>query len=320
MKRSRVASKMSKILYNDRPEIGLGELSHIYLSLVFSAKTIYINRNTMVSRNQSKKCIEHIEDNLYYLKERGMVKYWTYPFDIPSQSSPDVEIVPVEEYNIWEQIINETFLSGKNLISLLNLINELGRSQSGLIEERTSKIIIIKKEYWAFAICSALKLDQILNSYGNFQPKLIRSKKYDFSRIKEPLIEKLFSKFDIPDLSVLNGPDVHKLQKKGASFRSLINTRIVDQEGHPDAEIVENVFNDLCKDIFELCNNYIDNSGPRTFVDNTLMAFISLWLSFFSFLPIGNDFFNELWRRKNYGFIYLMSQIKNTTNKKMKKQ
>ncbi len=306
---------MPQILYNDKPEIRLSELAHIYLSLIFSADTVYINRNISVSTNQPKEAIDHTEDCLHQLREKGLVKYWAYPFDAPSLHVPDLVMISAEDYHFWEGVINETFLSGKNLVSVFNVMEPHKREFQGG-EDRTSKIVSIKKEYWALATCLSLKLDQILNGYRGSQPQLDHRKKYDFSRIKEPLLKKLFARFDVPDLSVLRAPDIEKLQKKAAVFRSLMDSKILANEGNADEETVNVIFDELAGEIFELCDDYIGNSGIRALVDSTFMAFISLWISIYSFLSVGTDVIEELSRRNKYGFVYLVSEIKTMANKR----
>lgn len=306
---------MSKMLYNDKPEIGSAELSHIYLALLTSADSIVLNRNISPAKGLGKKEYATIEERLGYLEDNGLIAKWTYPFEIPSQSDPKLIIFPEKDYSLWEQIINETFLSKKNLLSLFKALDDPRHLKAGLVEERTSKIVAIRREYWSFATCSALKIDQILNSYGSFQPDPVKSASYDFSRIKEPIIRKLFARFGIPDLAVLKAEDICRLHKKNKPFRDIIDLKVKEHAGTSDTEIVDSVLEDITQEVFGLCNSYVSSMGVGTFVTNLLMAVASIHYAIYSFLPIGNDVINELSKRQKYGFVYFMSKVKARSEK-----
>ena len=100
---------MSKILYNDKPEIGLSELSNIYLALISLADIIYINKDIKISSHLDKKNHKHIDDNIEYLKDEGLLKIWAWPHMTPSLNSPDLVIFPEQDYLFWSKLINETF-------------------------------------------------------------------------------------------------------------------------------------------------------------------------------------------------------------------
>lgn len=308
---------MSKMLYNDRPEIDIEELSHIYMALITSADSVYINNKISVSTTQPKKRIEHIESSIGYLVDKGLIKFWSYPFDTPSQSDRKIEIFSPKEYDKWHKVINETFLNGINLISIFSLVNEPNLSNPRHLEERTSKIVAIRKEYWSFAVCSSLKLDQILNSYGTWQPNISNSKSLKLSTTAESLIRLLFSHYGIPDLGYLKGEDIYYLNGKNKDFRAVIDSYLPKSNVLPNAEIVRTAFDNIIKVIFELTDSLLSTQKKSIFF-STVMNVAGIGFAPVSWIPLGNDVLHEIAREQKYGFIYFLSEVKKLSTKRLK--
>jgi hypothetical protein len=308
---------MSKMLYNDKPEIGIDQLCHIYSALITSADSVYINNQIAISSSQPKERIAHIENSLGYLADKGLIKYWSFPFEDPSQHK-DIEIFSAKEYESWHKLINETFLKGSNLISIFDLVNQPKLSNPQLLEERTSKIVAIRKEYWSFAVCSSLKLDQILNSYGAWQPNLVKSLDFKVSTTRESLIQLLFSKYGIPDLGTLQGEDIWHLHKKNGDFRAVVDSYIPRTNAISSEEIVSIAFDNMMRDVLELLHSILSNQN-KSIVLNTLSNLAGLGYAPLSFLPLGNDVLSEISRRQQYGFLYFLSEVKTIANKRIKK-
>ena len=305
------------MLYNDKPEIDLEALNHIHLALITSAKSIYINKNIKINKNLPKNILEHIEDNLNFFKEKKLIKLWTYPFDIPSQSTQYLEVLPEKDYFLWNEIIQETFLKGKNLVSLFEIINNPTKEKKCTkLEERTSKIILIRKEYWVFAVASSFRLDYILNSYGSpLPPKKVNTDIYNYSTLMEPLIRKLFQVFRIPELSSLTGKDVYKLHLKNKDFRKIMESVIYKRSNFKKRDIIQDAFNKIVTEMADVLSNILSENSTSSFLNATLSA-LSIHFPAISFINVANDVTKEFDRRSKYGFIYFLSRIKKLTGRK----
>lgn len=304
---------MSKILYNDKPEIGLSELSNIYLALISLADIIYINKDIKISSHLDIKIHKHIDDNIEYLKDEGLLKIWTWPHMTPSLNSPDLAIFPEQDYLFWSKLINETFLQGNNLTSIFDIANAQYGVQKQIREERSSKIVAIKKEYMTFAICCALKLDQILNNYGQYQTDWSKTDYIKYSRQKKPLIKKIFSSYGIPPLWPLMGKDVKKLHNQNMDFRAVIDIKAL-QIGTK-----QYTTNKAFEDISSILFNFLDERISENFkskLASFLMNVLGLYFTPASFIPNVNDTITELSNRKKFGFVYFMSNIKKMSQKR----
>lgn len=305
------------MLYNDKPEIDLETLNHIHLALITSAESIYINKNIKISRNLPVNIIKHIENNLNFFKEKKLIKLWTYPYDIPSQSNQYLEVLPEKEYFLWKEIIKETFLKGENLISIFEIINNPTKEKKVIkLEEGTSKIILIRKEYWNFAVASAFRLDFILNSYGSsFPPNKIDTNLYNYSKLKEPLIRKLFQAFDIRDLSGLTGKDVYKLHLKNKEFRNIINQAFYKKDNFKESDIIQKAFSNIVSEMANALNETFKENKRPIFL-KTVLNVLSFHFPAISFINIANDFTKEFNKRSKYGFIYFLSRVRKLTEKR----
>jgi hypothetical protein len=302
---------MTKILYNDRPEIGLPELSSIYLALISSADQIYINKDINIRSTLGKDVISHIDDNLSYLEDIGLVKKWSWPYTTPSQKKHDLVVFPEEDYFYWSTIINETFLRSKNLVSILNEANEIYGTSAYYQEERTSKLIEIKKEYMTFATCCTLKLDQILNNFGKQDAPWTKTEYSRYINVKKPLIKKVFSAYGIPDLWVLKGEDVESFHNKSFAFRSMVNLATIDNENR-----TEKAFEYISSELFKFLDERISEAS-KSIAASILMNVYGLFFPPASFAPNLNDAITEISNRQKYGFLYFLSGVKKISNKRI---
>lgn len=309
---------MIKILYNDKPEIGIEELNSIYLALLSSADAIYINNDIKVSAHLNKKVYSHIVSNISFLEDNGLIKRWAWPHLVPSLAAPSLVKFPEKEYVFWSKLIDETFLQGNNLESILEIAD---RHYGKIItrEERSSKIVSIKREYMTFATCSSLNLDQILNNYGQYQPSLITVESTKYANIdkyctkKEPLVRKIFSKYGIPSLWPLTGKDVKGFNRKNMSFRSAIDVKSsqIGKEGYT----LDNAFADIAAELFALLDERIAENFASIFA-SFLWNILGLHYTPASFVLNLNDTITELLSRNKFGFVYFMSKVKRVANKR----
>lgn len=301
------------MLYNDKPEIGLYELSNIYLALITTADEIYINNEIQINTYLPREIYKYIRDNVSYLKDQKLIKYWAWPYKNPSMHNPNLIIFPEKDYFSWLNIINETFLKGNNLVSILNMVTEQYGPYKGHKEERTSKVVSVKKEYMTFAICCSLKVDQILNNYGYNQTKITKTRHNDYSNIKKPLIDKLFSSYNIPSLWPLRGEDVAYLHKKNTDFKHLLDVEILKHENNEN--IIAETFESIVSELFEILDDRVAGNSK-----NILASFLMNILGFFfppaSFATNLNDTINEISVRNKFGFVYFMSEIKKLSLKR----
>lgn len=309
---------MTSILYCDKPEIGLNELGHIYLALITSADRIFINKNVSISKNLKTIAINHIENGIQTLLDKGLLRFWTYPNDIPSQKQPNVVVFPEKDYSLWNNIINEVFLRGANLKSIFST----GKDDYALptiLEERTSKIIAIRKEYWSLATCSVLNIDHILNSYGSWEPNLFDASISDYNRLHKPLTQKLFDIYGIPNLCVLSGNDVVNLNKNNKLFINTIRAKINKySNSSSDNGTINFAHDDLIRELLGILDDNI-KSRAGMFVEGLFWNALGLFIPPASFVPNANEFFTELSQKRKYGFLYFMSKVKRSASTKMLK-
>ncbi len=309
---------MLKILYNDRQEIGLQELSSIYLALISTADQVYINKDIRITNDTEKKIKSHLDDSISYLEDKGLIIKWAWPFATPSQSTPNLEIFPEKDYFYWSTLINETFLQSKNLVSILNEAHEIYEENTYRTEDRTSKIIEIKKEYMTFATCCSLKIDQILNNFGKQKTPWSQTNPAEYINTKKPLIKKVFSAYGIPDLWALTGKDVLSLQQRSKDFRSIIDLATIGTNEHKqDTITTDKAFEYISSELF----NYLDERISESFKSIAASILMNAYGLFFppaSFAPNINDVITEISNRQKYGFLYFLSGVKKISKKRIR--
>jgi hypothetical protein len=254
-----------------------------------------------------------IADNIEYLKDEGLIQIWVWPHMTPSLNSPNLVVFPEQDYLYWNKLINETFLQGNNLTSIFDIASTQYGIQKQLREERTSKIVAIKREYMTFATCCALKLDQILNNYGQYRTDWSETDYIRFSSKKKPLIKKLFSSYGIPTLWPLMGKDVKKLHNQNLAFREVIDVKALQIE--TKEYTTDKAFEDISSELFNLLDQRISENF-KSILASFLMNVLGIYFTPASFIPNINDTITELSNRKKFGFVYFMSNIKKISQKR----
>lgn len=215
---------MSITLYNDVYCLGVRELEKIYLSLLTTADQIYINANVTVNPSLPPDIYAHINDSLKTLEKNGLIVYWTFPYDVCDKDR--IIQISSSEYEMWNDIINETFFNSERLDSIFSYLGK-PTQQLSIAEEKTSKILLIRKEYWTYALLTLLKADKVLNYYQGWLPDEQRINALNTERIEDKIIHKVFQ-IDSPDLYRFDGEDISYLHKKNKKKRDQLNMQIRD--------------------------------------------------------------------------------------------
>lgn len=123
----------------------------------------------------------------------------------------------------WDEIINNIYFNGEELHSIFNYLRE-GKTLLSSKEENTSKILLMRREYWAYALLNILPVNNVLiHHLGRLQNA--PDKKLEQLSIANKTIQNVFSETTVNIFS-LTGNDVYRLSKKNEHMRDLIKNKI----------------------------------------------------------------------------------------------
>lgn len=278
---------MNSALYNDSYCIGLDELNKIYVSLLTSSDNVFINANTSINPSLSAKIQLHIKESIEDLEKAGLITYWCFPHDKDNHSHLNGNLVVLDrnEYDMWNSTINMHFFSGKRLESIFDAI---GNHSFAPMCEDTSRILLIRKEYWSYATMTMLHASKLVNFFASWMPNEIKIKASDPIKLEDLVIDRLFYK-EATSFSLLKGTDIINFNKKNAKLRKRINessasqsTNIVDQllagAVEANAELVAASSSDMAIQAANttlLIGGYLANLTPAGLLLNILKDSIS---------------------------------------------
>ena len=212
---------MNCALYNDKYSIGLNELNKIYISLLTTSDKVFLNANAEISPFLPTEIGEHIKNSLNYLEKEGMLVYWCFPNDKDKFSfHQHLFSIDPNEYEMWDHIINTHFFNGDNLKSIFKGISEQDNGE--MHSENTSKILLLRREYWSYAIMLMLKANELVNFFSGWMPQQKQIQEINTLKIDDIIIKKLFYE-ESQSFSLLEGSEIASFNKKNKKYRDKIN-------------------------------------------------------------------------------------------------
>jgi len=268
---------MSAVLYNDTYCIGIEELNKIYLALLTSADCVYINANTEVDWQLENEIYEHIKNNLETLYKGGYIVYWRFPFERPKYANEIV--LEKNEYAMWDEMINKTYFNTDKMRSIFKFLSN-GVDALTVREENTSKILLIRREYWSYALLKLLKADKVMNYFAGWMPHYEHLATINTASIEDMAIKKVFSAVS-SSVFALNANDVIVINKKNKKLRTNLNSLNLKKD-MPKDEIISILLSEAIDANIEVVKHEKSIfKGAATDIPVTLASFIA------SFTPIG---------------------------------
>lgn len=253
---------MNCALYNDKYCIGLEELNKIYVSLLTTADKIYLNANVEISPFLSQETNEHINNSLLCLEKEGLLVYWCFPNDKDKHTAHQNLIsLNQNEYEMWNHTINTHFFHGDNLKSIFNGIGE--QTNSLMHSENTSKILLLRREYWTYATMLMLKATELVNFFDGWMPQQKQIQSINKVKIDDMIIQKLFYE-EAASFSLLNGSDIVAFNKKNKKIRDKINNITFFENDSNDISILLNDAIAANKELVEKRKDEISNQVAST--------------------------------------------------------
>lgn len=317
---------MSKVLYNDSYCIGIEELNKIYLSLLTSADCIYINQNVEVDWQLPEPIYQHIKKSIAYLNEHGLIKYWAFPY-VATSDVPEI-VLDKYEYKMWNDIINQTYFNRESMNSIFYY---LGNGNIHLLssEENTSKILLIRREYWTYALLAMLHADKVLNYFPDWMPDLNKIPNLTADRFEDVAAKHIFS-HSASSVFALDPSDVVSLHKKNAKLRHQLNEKAENL-----SPVKADMFNSLLHEAV-VANTELIKQEKWSAIDNSANLAVTLAGVAMNLTPAG-FIFSQLQTAKDIGqgmhnalgalyggdkeknLFYILIKMNNRLNKKLKK-
>lgn len=317
---------MSSILYNDSYCIGVDELNKIYLSLLTSADYIYINQNVDVDWQLPPSIYQHIKNSLESLHKHGLIKYWSFPY-VLGDKTPDV-VLDKHEYFLWDNIINETFFNAQSLHSIFNYFSQ-GNHLFSQKEENTSKILLIRREYWTYALLTMLHADKVLNFFSDWMPENNQATTVTTERLDDIAIRNIFA-CSSSSVFALEATDIIALHKKNKKLRNQLNQKTANL-----STIKNTMIDDLLHEAIE-ANSELIKQEKWSNIDNSVNLLVTLTGIAVNQTPAG-FIFNQIQTAKDLGqgvynaigalcgkddtrnLFYILIKMRNRMNNKLKK-
>ncbi len=310
---------MPSILYNDRTEIGLVELTQIYLALLTTADRVWLNTGAAPAKSigTPTQVIAHVEEALNGLQVRGLVHLWCFPGEEPSQHIPGLHVLDPVEYATLERAISDTFLKRKDLFDLISARKKPDGTIVASPEESTSKIIAMRREYWSMAVASILGADQVLNNYGGWHPPDATIAPVVFKEDYEPLVQELFRIMKIGDISTLTVKDIARLQPHSTELRLLLEhtVKVPSVSGQKNVrDAMSAVEGRLLSD---LADYFHEASRPPwiRMLGGAVCTAAGVLIPPIHALPIANEFLDWLRTKRKYGYMYYLSSLRRQREK-----
>lgn len=317
---------MSKVLYNDSYCIGIEELNKIYLSLLTSADCIYINQNVEVDWQLPTEIYKHIKKSLASLHEHGLIKYWAFPY-VAAPNAPEI-VLDKYEYNMWDDMINQTYFNRDSMHSIFNYLGD-GNTRLPSTEENTSKILLIRREYWTYAILAMLRADKVLNYFPEWMPDQNKIPNLTAGRIEDIAAKHIFS-HSSSSVFALESSDVISLHKKNEKLRNQLNEKAENL-----ATVQTSLFNSLLQEAIA-ANAELIKQEKWGAIDNGINLSVTLTGVAVNLTPagfifsqlqtakdIGQGMFNALGALyggdKEKNLFYILIKMNNRLNRKLKK-
>ena len=315
---------MSEVLYNDSYCIGIEELNKIYLSLLTSADHVYINYNVEADWQLPNSIYLHIKNSMDALHKQDLIRYWSFPYE-HGLKQPDI-VLNSNEYHIWDDIINKTFFNSDRLRSIYYYLSE-GQTIFSNKEENTSKILLIRREYWTYALLSMLHVDKVLNYFSDWMP--------DYNNgqlLSEPIddiaVRNVFS-CSSSSVFALDPEDVIALHKKNKKLRNQLNQRVKELSlVHTD--IIHELLHEATEANEELIKNEKWGGIENGMNLSVTLAGVGLNLTPVGFIfnqiqtakDIGQGIYNALgalYGNNTQNLFYILIKMRNKLNRKMRR-
>ena len=212
---------MKNILYNDTYCIGIEELNNIYIALLTCADHIYINEGVEVDWQLPAEIYSHIQQSLDVLHKNHLLIYWDFPYK-EGISNADI-FLDKNQYMQWNNIINNIYFNGEELHSIYNFLCE-GKTLLSPNEENTSKILLMRREYWTYALLNILSVDNVLVHHPG-RLKMVPDQLLEQPSLCDKAVEMMFSD-TVSNVFSLTGNDIVYLSNKNEKIRDLTNKKI----------------------------------------------------------------------------------------------
>lgn len=234
------------MLYNGNRELGLAEIAAINAALLTTCDGVFINANCSIKPGDVST-YEHIYFLLNKYHDEGLVYYWDYP----NTGLQTDYVLPEADYLNWAKMIDSAS-SGETSFSLLQYLDGFG--ERGL-QERSSMLVDVKREYWHYAISNMLPTTQFLHaplSRTVEQTAFPTAQAYRYGVHQQPLAERLFtmSEIDTEGLALLSFGQMKRLRKASTEFRALIEQWTSSLPSDPD-ETAEHALVAVSADLFK---------------------------------------------------------------------
>ena len=259
---------MHSVLYNDSYNIGIEELNKIYISLLTIADKVYINGNVEIDWQVSPDVHRHIKGNLDKLQKEGLIVYWRYPNE--KQKTDGEIILDNQKYMFWDGIINKTFFDSKNLNSIFNYLGNKSKDFS-IREENTSKILLIRREWWAYALLNILETNKVMNFFSGWMPNyenmILSPSALIREEVRDIAVTNIFADIS-SSVFALQADEVISLRKKNKTYRNSLNEKI--EQCQPN-----NIIPTLLNEAIE-ANKEIMRDKKFTLIDNSFDFSVAL--------------------------------------------
>lgn len=317
---------MSKVLYNDSYCIGIEELNKIYLSLLTSADCIYINHNVEVDWRLPNQIYQHIKKSFAYLNEHNLIKYWAFPY-VTTNDAPEI-VLDKYEYKMWNDMINQTYFNRESMNSIFYYLGN-GHTHLSSAEENTSKILLIRREYWTYALLAMLHADKVLNYFPDWMPDLNKIPNLTADRFEDVAAKHIFSHL-ASSVFALDPSDVVALHKKNAKLRHQLNEKVEKL-----SPVQADIFNSLLHEAV-VANTELIKQEKWSAIDSSINLSVTLMGVAVNLTPAG-FIFSQLQTAKEIGqgmynalgalyggdkeknLFYILIKMNNRLNKKLKK-
>lgn len=312
------------ILYNDSFNLTLGNLNQLIQCITALADCVWLNVEVKPCPSLGKKDIDRIYDLLESLEDKGIVKRWGYPYQEEMQASNRVRVLKHEEYAEIYDRINETFLTDKRLIPLVNL-DYLPTNQTIKQTESTSKIIALRKDYWAFGISHLLGANRLMCN-SNIKARyrsLSYSEIHRLGDIEGALVGRILELYDVPELSLLDVNDIAALRKHNKGFRQKIKQLgervLYEGEAH---DYLETVMPEIRTDMAEILDRLYKSDTRKALKIGRDIGYTLAGLAYpvVAALPLGEAFVSWLTEKRGLGYILFILEVKKRTKTRKRRK
>jgi len=281
---------MSIVLYNDSYSFGIDELNKVYLALLTVADKVYINANVEVDWQIDTVAYKHIKENLKTLEKEGYIVYWRYPNERAKTKSEI--IVDKNQYLMWDEIINKTFFNAEKMGSIFNYWGS-GKGLLETREENTSKILLIRREYWTYALLEILKADKVMNFFSGWMPDYERIPSITTTSIEDLALRSIFSEV-VSSVFALSATDIIAIHNKNKKLRANLNAK---------SKLIPTSSNDVITSLLSeaiSANQEIVRTEKYAIIENSVDLSVALAGIAADFTPVG-FIFNQLTTAKDIG-------------------